>query len=123
PPLAVEDTDVIQGGGIGSHTGKLPELGGAVGGPVEAVGRSDRALAAVGDEREQHARVVGATARDLQDAGAARAHGVDVRVGGRLDVEADPVAGAEDVGGRPELDVVLDDFAGRHALVRGERVP
>ena len=25
PPIAVEDTDVVQGGGMGSHTGKLPQ--------------------------------------------------------------------------------------------------
>src|SRR3954454_18878296 len=77
----------------------------------------------VGDDRDEHARVVGASARDLEDAGAARAHGVDVRVRGGLDVEANAVALAEDVGGRAELDVVLDDLAGGRGLVRGERVP
>ena len=62
------------------------------------------------DHRQQHARVVGAAASDLQDPRAAGARRVHVGVGSGLDVEADAVAGAEDVRGRAELDVVLADL-------------
>src|SRR2546421_470521 len=80
-------------------------------------------LTAMGDEREQDARVVDAAAEELEDASPSRAGRVDIALGDGLYVHADAIAGMEHVRGRRQLDQVVDGAADRDGLVVGERVP
>ena len=60
---------------------------------------------------------------DLQRPDPSAARRVEIAVGDRLDVEADPVALAEHVRGGRQLDHVLHRLAHRHLLVLGRGLP